>query len=1419
VESSGADPNQSETPPGNTSQVVTATGGSHITGVIQGHNVIGNILVTGDGNQIFTGSYERLRDAYINPKSVFERVRVDRFFGRRWLIEKVEAFLEKNESGYFILEGTAGLGKTAFLAHLVQKLSAIHHFVELAPGQDGIAPGLKSLAAQIIIAWKLLPQGADEVVPDKATRPEFLQGLLFEAAQQRDETKPDEKIIVIVDALDEAGVHKDQNVLGLPKVLPQGVYFIVSQRPVEIALATPSVYREVFTLEANAQQNLDDMKGFLEEAATWELVRQAIEGSNYTPADFVRTLLAKCAGVWIYLKYVVNEIERGERFPLVLETLPQGLWQFYAQYWQSWRKQDDWDNVQLPLLSGLAAIQEDVTLTALCDLTGVTEQGAKIRRLLDETWRPFLAVIKEDGKENRYRLYHASLREFLDGRADLTELTEQEKTFTRELANATRETHGRMADSILQAWGGIENNLTTLQDGSSNGPPKLYGLKHLAAHLEAAGRANELHRLLKLEWFDEETIPITRTGWRGFLDRVLGREHTRTIRHYKNAWYAAQKSADDVSGYVNDVERAWRLARASQVSPASLSVRYALITASLNSLAQNITPALLKLLVETKTWTVSQAWVYARQAPDAQQRAEALILIHPYLPSSLQDECIRIAFINVQAIPYAEEQMRLLKQLAPHLSEELKNQAAKHNWQEWRGWNLKALEALAPELSERVLCELIDALRKGQEWDRGRMLVPLLAELPEPRNTEVAQEIYLEMISQEGYAKDFFYRSATDLMLTAGVAPYLPEPLKTEAFASIFTTAGALKHIISFTSIADIPGSLVPHLPAAMKDAVIPEILTEIENNDFPRNRLTALASLAPHVTDPAHKGALINQITNSLNELNQEDQHIVNPILVELAQSGYVTEALGMVATIKREFLKTEILAQLAPFLSAETLPAAFSLLNNVAEHWDKHKALSALLVQQAQLGGAEEAFAAAGVLENPWKIATITGVFPFVAESRRAELVKEALATAETTRRDYGDQEKVAASIAGALAESGAQQQALDFARSLDGPWMQAAAFARLVPKLQEELRTSVQEETIQKIETLDSYNQTIKFAELIPVFPDGVGPETFRQFLSKAESLAGESLIMEPLAALAPHAPNELRDSIIQQVIAAAELTNNDSGKAEALIAIAGYISSAEVEKLWAIARKVRGSIRREQAFAGIAAYLPASSLPQLLAEAKNNEDASAKWEEISALLPRLAETGDVTNALTLAGEIPSEITRDLALASLAKHLTPDALQELLEEAKTLVDKTSRAYALTALTEHTAEPQKSELAQLAIDNVLGSYDYEFRAKAYATLLPLLPDTAKAETLKRLVNSTQKLYRDARVAIYAALVPHILQLPAPERHSTWNAILQILASKSRGDLFLDLSVFMPVIGSLGGADELLETNRAIEDSVRWWG
>jgi hypothetical protein len=81
------------------------------------------------------------------------------FVGREWLRAHVDAFLQAADRRTFLLSGEPGLGKTAFLAHLVAQRDYVHHFISardlnwLSP--EAFAQSVGAQLARRFGAWVL----------------------------------------------------------------------------------------------------------------------------------------------------------------------------------------------------------------------------------------------------------------------------------------------------------------------------------------------------------------------------------------------------------------------------------------------------------------------------------------------------------------------------------------------------------------------------------------------------------------------------------------------------------------------------------------------------------------------------------------------------------------------------------------------------------------------------------------------------------------------------------------------------------------------------------------------------------------------------------------------------------------------------------------------------------------------------------------------------------------------------------------------------------------------------------------------------------------------------------------------------------------------------------------------------------------
>jgi hypothetical protein len=99
------------------------------------------------------------------------------------------------------------------------------------------------------------------------------------------------------------------------------------------------------------------------------------------------------------------------------------------------------------------------------------------------------------------------------------------------------------------------------------------------------------------------------------------------IQHqqWAQAWFTVEGA---YGGYLQDVQRVWELCRlldqqmiknGGKAHYLGQQTRCGLIEASIHSLARNISPELVALLVKENIWTLPQTWVFIRRMPDPTQ--------------------------------------------------------------------------------------------------------------------------------------------------------------------------------------------------------------------------------------------------------------------------------------------------------------------------------------------------------------------------------------------------------------------------------------------------------------------------------------------------------------------------------------------------------------------------------------------------------------------------------------------------------------------------------------------------------------------------------------------------------------------------------------------------------------------------------
>ncbi len=392
----------------------------------------------GDLIHTFTRASVSIRDQIFDYTRYIEE-KTRGFVGRQWIFDAVNRFIDKNPRGYFFIIGDPGIGKSALAAQIVKQNGYVHHFNIRAEGINKATTFLKKVCAQLIAAYEL----EYTILPSETTDDAgFLNKLLGEVSEK---LKTDERCVLVVDALDEVdriGTPIGANLLYLPLTVPEGIYFVVTMREDDERRIKPRVdcEQDELYIDHNSADNLADITDFVQASTTRPEIRTYIAAQDVEASEFVTLIVQKSEGNFMYLRYVLPEIERGAYRDLELAAIPVGLRSYYQDHWQRMRGMDEeaWFEYKLPVIVALTVVLEPVSIDLISDFSKV-QQRVRIRAVLRD-WAPFLhneVVEYEDGMQRRYRLYHASFFDFIAKKEDVADERVDLKV-----------AHGQIADTL-----------------------------------------------------------------------------------------------------------------------------------------------------------------------------------------------------------------------------------------------------------------------------------------------------------------------------------------------------------------------------------------------------------------------------------------------------------------------------------------------------------------------------------------------------------------------------------------------------------------------------------------------------------------------------------------------------------------------------------------------------------------------------------------------------------------------------------------------------------------------------------------------------------------------------------------------------------------------------------------------------------
>jgi hypothetical protein len=339
--------------------------------------------------------------------------KIKTFCGRQFVFDNFQQFITKNTHGYFTIIGDAGMGKSSIVAKYVSEHKSPCYFNILVEGRNRPELFLKSIRQQLIDRYEL-PNSADADLPTLLAK---VAGKLTFG----------ERLVIAVDALDEVEQEPGENLLHLPTTLPDNVYFLLTRRPYYLGKKRLSVSPGVPVKELDLRDdqyvnfNQDDIKEYIifvlnADSDYKDGLRKWIQERGIIDASFVEQLANKSENNFMYLRYVLPAIAKGDYNDLSLKQLPDGLQEYYQNQWvRMGLEAKPWQLMEIVLYI-LLEIGTPIPCEMIAGIAEVDE--CDVKKVLEDEWVEYLKKQNVDG-EICYGIYHASFLDFLKAKREM----------------------------------------------------------------------------------------------------------------------------------------------------------------------------------------------------------------------------------------------------------------------------------------------------------------------------------------------------------------------------------------------------------------------------------------------------------------------------------------------------------------------------------------------------------------------------------------------------------------------------------------------------------------------------------------------------------------------------------------------------------------------------------------------------------------------------------------------------------------------------------------------------------------------------------------------------------------------------------------------------------------------------------------
>lgn len=341
------------------------------------------------------------------------------FSGRLWLREEVERWRVARRSRVLCITGEPGIGKSAIAAWLARSYPfqtlALHFCQYALPDSRDPRRVVSSIAFQIA---RRLPEfrlpllraidrlgggGNDEALAKLQPAESFIR-LLAEPARICIDGGQ-ERHLVIIDGLDEAGPELSQFIAEHHAKLPEWLGFIVTSRPDEPLIRANLQALQLIALDAADARNLDDASAYtrqwLQSKVGLDAARSSVLADAFAEAS---------SGSFVYLS-LVRQLAQEQQLSwdavADLQRLPRGLDQlFLGWFTRQFSDRDAYEALQAPLMRLLVASELPVPLTVVERALGLDEESfrRKVLHPLGSLFRVQRAAVT---------VFHPTVREWL----------------------------------------------------------------------------------------------------------------------------------------------------------------------------------------------------------------------------------------------------------------------------------------------------------------------------------------------------------------------------------------------------------------------------------------------------------------------------------------------------------------------------------------------------------------------------------------------------------------------------------------------------------------------------------------------------------------------------------------------------------------------------------------------------------------------------------------------------------------------------------------------------------------------------------------------------------------------------------------------------------------------------------------------